>query len=94
MELEDKVALMEADQAHKVEELLRKQRERTTKNFEMEQSWLIKAHESALVERENRIKELELKLKILNEKLKGAQNQWVEAIYTNYTLFDIETISS
>ena len=41
----------------------------------MEQSWLIKAHENALIERENRIKELELKLKILNEKLKGAQNQ-------------------
>ena len=49
MELEDKVALLETDQANKVEELLRKQRERATKNFEMEQSWLIKAHENELV---------------------------------------------
>jgi hypothetical protein len=58
-ELEDKVARLEADQAYKVEEQLRKQRERTAKNFDMEQSWLIKAHENALVERNNRIRELQ-----------------------------------
>ena len=61
----------EADQSKKVEELLRKQRERTTKNFEIEQSWLVKAHDNEIARKDNRILELENQLEYMDRKQKS-----------------------
>ena len=54
-ELTDKMTLKETDQASIVEEQLKKQRERLNKNFEIERSWMVKAHDNELARKDNHI---------------------------------------
>ena len=49
------MTLMETDQASSVEDLLKKQRERMNKNFEIERSWMVKAHDNELARKDNHI---------------------------------------
>ena len=49
------MTLKETDQASIVEEQLKKQRERMNKNFEIERSWMVKAHDNELARKDNHI---------------------------------------
>jgi len=47
---------LEADQIYKIEDLLKKQREKLLESIELEKEWRVKAHDNELAKRDIKIK--------------------------------------
>jgi hypothetical protein len=75
IELKERVVRLEADQVHKVEELLAKQKEKLLASIELEREWRAKAHDNELAKRDLHIKQLKCKMEIMSSRLKEAQDQ-------------------
>ena len=69
LELKEKVTRLEADQIYKIEDLLKKQREKLLESMELEKEWRVKAHDNELAKRDIKIKQLEHRLDQINTKV-------------------------